>query len=311
MRYVAQRLLALIPTVILATLVVFLMLKLIPGDPATVIAGEYATEETLAEIREDLRLNDPLPEQYAKWAADAVRGDLGDSLTSRQAVSDAITSRLPATLHIVVAALLLSLIIGVPLGFIAGWKADSKIDAAVRGFSTIGIGAPNFWIGMMLVTFFSLRLEWFPAIGYRGLSSGPWEATRYLLLPAIALGAASIAEMARQTRSAVLDVRNLDFVRTLRSVGLPEPTVLRHVSKNAGLTIITVLGLQASRLLGATVIVEAVFGIPGLGSLVVEAVGKRDYPVVQGVVLVMALLVLLVNLVVDLSYRFLDPRIRR
>jgi peptide/nickel transport system permease protein len=310
-RYVAQRLLALIPTVILATLVVFLMLKLIPGDPATVIAGEYATEETLAEIREDLRLNDPLPEQYAKWAADAVRGDLGDSLTSRQAVSDAITSRLPATLHIVVAALLLSLIIGVPLGFIAGWKADSKIDAAVRGFSTIGIGAPNFWIGMMLVTFFSLRLEWFPAIGYRGLSSGPWEATRYLLLPAIALGAASIAEMARQTRSAVLDVRNLDFVRTLRSVGLPERTVLRHVSKNAGLTIITVLGLQASRLLGATVIVEAVFGIPGLGSLVVEAVGKRDYPVVQGVVLVMALLVLLVNLVVDLSYRFLDPRIRR
>ena len=311
MRYIAQRLLALVPTIVLATLVVFLMMKLIPGDPATVIAGEYATEETLAEIREELRLNDPLPAQYARWAGDAVRGDLGDSLSSQQTVRDAIAARLPATLHVVAAALLLSLLIGVPLGFIAGWRADTKIDAAVRWFSTIGIGAPNFWIGMLLVTFFALRLGWFPAIGYRGITSGPWEAARYLLLPAIALGAASIAEMARQTRSAVLDVRNLDFVRTLRSVGLPDRTVLHHVAKNAGLTIVTVLGLQASRLLGATVIVEAVFGIPGLGSLVVDAVGQRDYPVVQGVVLVMALMVLLVNLVVDLSYRFLDPRIRR
>ena len=311
MRYVVQRLVALIPTIVLATLVVFLMLKLIPGDPATVIAGEYASEETLAQIRADLRLDDPLPVQYARWAGDAVRGDLGDSLSAQQTVRDAITSRLPATLHVVVSALLLSLLIGVPLGFLAGWKADTRIDAGVRWFSTIGIGAPNFWIGMLLVTFFALRLEWFPAIGYRGITSGPVEAGRYLLLPAIALGAASIAEMARQTRSAVLDVRNLDFVRTLRSVGLPERTVVRHVAKNAGLTIVTVLGLQASRLLGATVIVEAVFGIPGLGSLVVDSVGKRDYPVVQGVVLVMALLVLLVNLVVDLSYRFLDPRIRR
>jgi peptide/nickel transport system permease protein len=310
-RYIVQRLLALVPTIVLATLVVFLMMKLIPGDPATVIAGEYATEETLAEIREELRLNDPLPAQYARWAGDAVRGDLGDSLSSQQTVRDAIAARLPATLHVVAAALLLSLLIGVPLGFIAGWRADTKIDAAVRWFSTIGIGAPNFWIGMLLVTFFALRLGWFPAIGYRGITSGPWEAARYLLLPAIALGAASIAEMARQTRSAVLDVRNLDFVRTLRSVGLPDRTVLHHVAKNAGLTIVTVLGLQASRLLGATVIVEAVFGIPGLGSLVVDAVGQRDYPVVQGVVLVMALMVLLVNLVVDLSYRFLDPRIRR
>jgi peptide/nickel transport system permease protein len=310
-RYIAQRLLALLPTIVLATLVVFLMMKLIPGDPATVIAGEYATEETLAEIREELRLNDPLPTQYARWAGDAIRGDLGDSLSSQQTVRDAIAARLPATLHVVVTALLLSLLVGVPLGFVAGWKADTKIDAAVRWFSTVGIGAPNFWIGMLLVTFFALRLGWFPAIGYRGITSGPWEAARYLLLPAIALGAASIAEMARQTRSAVLDVRNLDFVRTLRSVGLPERTVLHHVGKNAGLTIVTVLGLQASRLLGATVIVEAVFGIPGLGSLVVDAVGQRDYPVVQGVVLVMALMVLLVNLVVDLSYRFLDPRIRR
>lgn len=311
MRFVLQRLVSLIPTVVLATLVVFFLLKLIPGDPATVIAGEYATEETLAEIRAELRLDDPVLVQYGRWAVDALRGDLGDSLSSQQTVTDAITSRLPATLHVVVAALLLSLLIGVPLGFAAGWKADSKVDGAVRWLSTVGIGAPNFWIGMLLVTFFALRLGWFPAIGYRGITSGPLEAARYLLLPALAIGAASIAEMARQTRSAVLDVRSLDFVRTLRSVGLPERTVVRHVGKNAGLTIVTVLGLQASRLLGATVIVEAVFGIPGLGSLVVDAVGKRDYPVVQGVVLVMALLVLLVNLLVDLSYRFLDPRIRR
>lgn len=311
MRYVLTRVLALVPTLLLASLLVFLMLKLVPGDPATAIAGEYATPETLAEIREELRLNDSLPEQYGRWVADAVRGDLGDSLTSQQTVREAIAQRLPATLHVVIAALILSILIGVPLGFLAGWKADTKFDTAVRWFSTIGIGAPNFWIGMLLVTLFALNLEWFPAIGYRGITSGPLEAGRYLLLPAIALGAASIAEMARQTRSAVLDVRHLDFVRTLRSVGLPERTVLRHVGKNSGLTIVTVLGLQASRLLGATVIVEAVFGIPGLGSLVVNAVGKRDYPVVQGVVLVMALLVLLVNLVVDLSYRLLDPRIRR
>jgi peptide/nickel transport system permease protein len=311
MRFALRRLLGLVPTLILATVIVFALLKLIPGDPAVVIAGDYSTPEQLTEIRERLNLNDPLPTQYIHWVGNAVQGDLGTSLQNDQPVTDAVKSRLPATLHIVSGALLLSILVGVPLGFAAGWRPDGKLDAAIRWFTTIAVGAPNFWIGMLLVTFLALKTSWFPAIGYAGITSGVGESLKHLVLPSIALGAAGVAEITRQTRSAVLDVRSLDFIRTLRSLGLPERTVLLHAAKNASLPVVTILGLQASRLLGATVIIEAVFGIPGLGSLVVDAVGRRDYPIVQGVVLVMAVLVLAVNFFVDLSYGALDPRIRQ
>lgn len=307
---ILKRLLTVIPTLILASLLTFGLLKLIPGDPATVVAGDNATPERLAEIREQLHLDDSLPAQYGRWAGDAVQGDLGTSLFTPTTVSSMIKARLPATVQIVIGALLLSIFVGIPLGFIAGWRADTGVDKVARTASTIGIGIPNFWLGMLLVTAFALNLKWFPAVGFRGITSGIGTSWRYLLLPAIALGAASIAETTRQTRSAVLEVRNRDFVRTLRSIGLPNRTVFKHVAKNVAVPVLTVIGLQASRLLGATVIVEAVFGINGVGSLVVNSVGQRDYPMVQGVVIVMALLIVGVNLLVDIGYRVVDPRLR-
>jgi peptide/nickel transport system permease protein len=309
-RSILKRLLTVIPTLILASMLTFGLLKLIPGDPAIVIAGENATPERLAEIRQQLHLDESVPQQYWTWVSDAARGDLGTSLFTTTSVADTIQARLPATLQIALGALLLSILIGIPLGFIAGWRSDGVVDKVARTSSTIGIGIPNFWLGMILVTVFALNLEWLPAVGFKGISDGPATAARYIILPAIALGAASIAETTRQTRSAVLEVRNRDFVRTLRAVGLPSRTIFKHVSKNIAVPVITVIGLQASRLLGATVIVEAVFGINGIGKLVVDSVGQRDYPMVQGVVIVMALMILAVNLLVDVSYRVLDPRIR-
>jgi peptide/nickel transport system permease protein len=307
---IAKRLLTLIPTLIFASILTFGLLKLIPGDPAIVVAGENATPERLAEVRQQLRLNDSLPSQYAHWAGRALHGDLGTSLYSSQTVMSTIKARLPATVQIVVGALLISCVIGIPLGFAAGWWAGSPVDRIARAVSTIGIGIPNFWLGMVLVTVFALKLGWLPAVGFRGISGGLSDTVKYLLLPALALGAASVAEMTRQTRSAVLEVRGQDHVRTLRAVGLSDGAIFRHVAKNSGVPILTVFGLQASRLLGATVIVEAVFGIHGAGSLIVDSVSRRDYPIVQGVVLVMAVIILLVNLVTDVLYRVLDPRIR-
>jgi peptide/nickel transport system permease protein len=310
LRSIVKRLLTVIPTLLLASIVTFGLLKLIPGDPATVIAGDNATPARLAEIRGQLHLDDSLPAQYGRWVSHAVRGDLGTSLYSTTKVVTTIKARLPATLQITLGALLLSILIGIPLGFLAGWRSDGAIDRTARTVSTIGIGIPNFWLGMLLVTAFALKLSWLPAVGFHGITGGVGQTAKYVLLPAIALGAASIAETTRQTRSAVLEVRNKDFVRTLRAIGLPNRTIFKHVSKNVAVPVITVVGLQASRLLGATVIVEAVFGINGVGSLVVDSVGRRDYPMVQGVVIVMALIILLVNLVVDITYRVVDPRIR-
>jgi peptide/nickel transport system permease protein len=310
LRSILKRLLTVIPTLILASIVTFGLLKLIPGDPATVIAGDNATAARLTEIRQQLHLDESLPAQYGRWASHAVRGDLGTSLFTTTKVASTIQARLPATLQITIGALLLSILIGIPLGFIAGWRSDGTIDKVARGVSTIGIGIPNFWLGMLLVTAFALNLKWLPAVGFHGITGGLGTTAKYVVLPAIALGAASIAETTRQTRSAVLEVRNKDFVRTLRATGLPSRTIFKHVAKNIAVPVLTVVGLQASRLLGATVIVEAVFGINGVGSLVVDSVGHRDYPMVQGVVIVMALLILSVNLIVDVSYRVLDPRIR-
>jgi peptide/nickel transport system permease protein len=310
LRSILKRLLAVIPTLILASILTFALLKLIPGDPAIVVAGENATPARLTEIRQQMNLDDSLPEQYWRWASGALHGDLGTSLFTPTGVTDTIKARLPATLQIAIGALLLSVLIGIPLGFVAGWRPDGAVDRVARTISTVGIGIPNFWLGMLLVTLFALHLEWLPAVGFHGITDGPSTAAKYVILPAIALGAASIAETTRQTRSAVLEVRGRDFVRTLRAVGLPNRTVFKHVAKNISVPVITVIGLQASRLLGATVIVEAVFGINGVGSLVVDSVGHRDYPMVQGVVIVMALMILAVNLLVDVSYRVLDPRIR-
>lgn len=310
-RFIARRALTLIPTLLLATFVVFGLLQLVPGDPATAIAGEYATEERLATIREQLGLNDSFITQYLHWLGDVVRGDLGSSVLNGDGVLDQITRRLPATLTIVIGALAVAALVGVPLGVAAATRAGTRKDSVLTGVSTLGIAMPNFWLGMILVSIFSLELGWLPATGSVGVTESPWQAVRHALLPSIALGAVGAAEMARQVRSALLGVLNADFIRTHRAKGLSRRKIIwKHALRNAGIPTVTTFGLLVNRFLGATVVIEAVFGIPGAGSMIVESTFNLDFPVVQGVVFVMVLLVVAINFAVDLTYRIIDPRIR-
>lgn len=310
-KFLLRRLLTLIPTILLATFVVFGLLQLIPGDPATVIAGEYATPERLVQIRDQLGLNDPFLTQYFNWLTNVVTGDLGKSLLNRDPIIDQIARRMPATLTVVVGALIVSLFIGLPLGVAAAVRVGKRSDSIITGFSTLGVALPNFWLGMLLVSFFSLRLGWLPATGAVGVSESVVQAIRHALLPSLALGAVGAAELARQTRSALLGVMNSDFIRTHRAKGLSQRKIVwHHGLRNAGIPIVTTFGLLVNRFLGATVVVELVFGIPGVGSLIVASTFNLDFPVVQGIVLTMVLFVVSVNFLVDLSYRFIDPRIR-
>lgn len=309
--FLFRRLATLIPTILLATFVVFGLLQLVPGDPALTIAGEFATEERLAQIREQLGINDPFVVQYLNWLRDTVTGDLGTSLTNGAEVSEQILRRFPATLTIVGGALLVSLVFGLPMGVAAAVRSGSPRDSVITGVSTLGVALPNFWLGMVLVTIFSLNLGWLPATGSVGITEDLWQAFRHALLPSIALGAVGAAELARQTRSALIGVLDSDFIRTHRAKGLSNRRIVwRHGLRNAGIPVVTTFGLLVNRFLGATVVVEAVFGIPGAGSMIVEATFNLDFPIVQGVVLTMVVIVVLVNVMIDISYRLIDPRIR-
>ncbi|TDD51659.1 ABC transporter permease [Saccharopolyspora elongata] len=310
LRMIGRRVLMAVPTLVLATFVVFGLLHLIPGDPAQAIAGEHATPERLAEIRAQLGLDQPFAVQYLDWLRHAITGDLGSSLSTGESVGSLIWQRLPTTLTLGAAALLVAVALGVPLGVAAALRQGRPADTAITGAATLGIAVPNFWIGMVLVLVFAVQLQWLPATGFVGLTENPVQTLQYVVLPAIALGMVGAAEVCRQLRSALIEVLRSDFMRTHRAKGLSHRTMVwQHALKNAGLPLATIIGLLVSRVLGASVVVETLFAIPGLGTLVVEATTQRDYPVIQGVVLITALLVLLTNLVVDLAYRFIDPRI--
>lgn len=304
------RLASFVITVLMATFVSFVLIKLVPGDPATAIAGDNATAEQLAEIRQKLGLNDGLLQQYGHWAWRALHGDFGTSLYTGQSVWSMVMDRLPVTFELVIYATVLSLLIGVPLGVVAAMRRGKLTDRILTGLSSLGVAIPNFWLGMVLVTVFALTLTWFPATGFDGITAGPVAFLRSATLPAITLAAAGIAEVARQLRSALIEIFAADYMRTSRARGLPQRTIIwGHAFRNAGVTMLTIVGLLISRMLSATVVVEAVFAIPGIGALVIDAVKQRDYPVLQAVVFVLAMIVLAVNLVVDLLYRRVDPRI--
>jgi peptide/nickel transport system permease protein len=308
---ITKRVLTFAFTMLLATFVVFILMQLVPGDPATAIAGMEATPERLAEIRADLGLDRPVVVQYVDWLGNAVQGDLGTSLWTGQPVTEIIKERLPATLQVVGFAIVLAVIIGVPVGVLAAVRPGSARDRALTGVSTLGVAVPNFWLGMVLIYLFAIKLGWLPSSGFRGISSGFGEFVRYSILPAFAMATVGAAEIIRQLRGSLLDVMSSDYIRTARSKGLPKRTIIvRHGLRNASVTLLTVIGLLANRLVGATVVVEAVFAIPGAGSMVVEAVRQRDYPLIQGMVLVLAIIVLLNNALVDVLYRRIDPRIR-
>jgi peptide/nickel transport system permease protein len=308
----ASRLAQMLPVALLATFIVFGLLQLVPGDPAVTLAGENATVERVAQIRAQYGLDRPLLVQYGNWLGNALQGDLSRSLLSGVDVGAAIARRLPDTLLVVVMALVFSFAIGVPLGIAAAVRTGSAADAAVSGLAALGVAMPNFWLAMILISVFAMDLGWLPATGSANLASEPVEALRHALLPAIALCSSGVAEVARQLRGGLVEYLNSPAVRTLRAKGLPYRAILwRHGVRNVSVTLLTVGGLLFNRMLGATVVIEAVFAIPGIGTLVVEAARNKDFPVVQGVVLLLVGMVILTNMLVDFLYAWVDPRVER
>jgi peptide/nickel transport system permease protein len=305
------RALALVPTLLLASFTVFVLIQLAPGDPAIALAGEGASLERIDEIRRQQGFDRPLLVQYWGWLSHALQGDLGASVTTREAVLHAIARTLPTTLHLVVGGLVVAAVFGTIAGVASARRANTAADAIISSASAAGAAMPSFWLGLVLVSVFALTLRWLPATGFVGVTTDPAKSLRYLILPAIALGIGGAAEVARQLRAVMIEILGSDHVRTLRAKGLAEWRIVwLHAMKGSAVPLVTIIGLQVSRFLGATVVVEAVFGISGIGTLVVNAAQNRDYPMVEGVVIVLALIVVGVNFAVDMSYRVFDPRIR-
>ncbi len=299
-----------LPVLVLLSVGTFLLLRLAPGDPVRLMLGEDADAATVERIRSDLGLDRPLPVQYVIWVSRIVQGDLGRSIRTHQPVGEAILERVPVTLELAVLALALSLLIGVPAGVISATRPSSLADRAVSLVAVGGIAIPTFFLGLLLILLFSLRLGWLPTSGYVPLARDPVQNLRLMILPSIALGTALAAVVARQTRSSLLEVLGREYVVTARGKGLAEPLVVRrHALRNALIPVITVVGLQIGALLGGAVVTEVIFALPGLGRLIVQNIFSRDFPVVQGVVLVLGIVRLAANLLTDLAYGYLDPRI--
>jgi len=308
--YIARRILATIPVVSVVAVFAFLLLR-IGGDPAAIIAGDSATTQQVAEIRVRLGLERPIVEQFVIWIGRVVRGDFGESFFFKKQVAELIRERLEPTAALAVCTLILAVLIAVPLGVLAAAKRVTWTDRGVMGCSVLGFSVPVFVIGYALIYLFAIELAWLPVQGYQHLAEGFWGFLERLILPSVTLAVIYVALIARITRTSVLEVMGTDHVRTARAKGLGEGAVLlRHVLRNAAVPIVTVIGLGVALLIGGVVVTESVYGIPGLGRLTVDAVLARDYPTVQAVILLFSVAYVLINLLVDLTYTFLDPRIR-
>ena len=309
--YVLRRVLAAVPVMALVGVLVFSLLQLTPGDPATVLAGDYASPEQVAAIRAQLGLDQPVLTQFTQWAGHILRGDLGQSIYSNQPVARLIAQRVEPTLMLSLCTVVLAVAAAVPLGVLAAYRAGGWLDSAVMSVAVAGYSTPVFVVGYALVYVFALSLSWFPTQGYTPLSQGLWPCLRGLVLPALTLAFLYMGLIARVTRASVLEVLAEDYVRTARAKGLRQHEVLaRHALKNAAVPIVTVIGIGVAALLGGVVVTETVFNIPGLGRLAADAISQRDYPVVQGLILLFAASYVAINLLVDLSYLLFDPRIR-
>ncbi|MGN5236489.1 MULTISPECIES: ABC transporter permease subunit [unclassified Rhodococcus (in: high G+C Gram-positive bacteria)] len=311
LRLIGQRLLAVIPLLLIATAITFGLILLIPGDPAQRIAGENATAEQIDAIRLELGLDKPLVVQYFDFVTSLLRGDLGTSFTYQAPVLDMIVDRLPVTLSLTVVAVFIALLIGIPAGIAGGSRPGSRLDRTTGVGTTLGVATPNFVLGLILVMIFSLTLRALPSTGYTPLAKGLWPWLSHLLLPAVALGLAAAAEIARQLRSSMIDVLQQDYVRTATAKGLGRRRVLwKHALKNAFIPTATVLGMQVAFLLGGTAVIESVFGLKGLGDFAVQAVLSGDLPAIQGIVIFGVLATVVMSLLVDISYGYLNPRMR-
>jgi peptide/nickel transport system permease protein len=309
--YIIRRLLAVVPVMTVVAVFVFFLLRWAPGDPAAIIAGDDATSEDIENIRIKLGLDRPVVEQFALWCWRMLQGDLGISIFSNLPVTQLIQQRLEPTLALTISTLLVAVSLAIPMGVLAAWKAKSLIDRFVMGFAVLGFAVPVFLAGYVLIYVFAVKLGWLPVQGYRPIAQGFWPFVQGLVLPSVALGTTYCALIARITRASMLEVLSQDYIRTAESKGLARPRILLlHALKNASVPIVTVIGIGIALLISGVVITETVFNIPGLGRLTVDAVLKRDYPIVQGLILVFAAAKVLVNLAIDISYAFLDPRIR-
>ncbi|MBI2490933.1 MAG: ABC transporter permease [Candidatus Rokubacteria bacterium] len=311
LKLVGRRLLATVPLLFLVSLVVFALVHALPGDPAVLFLGEEADPETLARFRTRLGFDRPLVVQYGEWLGRALRGDLGRSLRTNQPVTEAILQRLPVTLELMAAALAVSLAIALPMGVVSAVRRNSGFDLASTLFALVGFAMPTFWLGIILIYVFALLLRWLPPSGWVPLTASPGDNLLALILPAFTLGTALAALVARQLRSSMLEVLRQDYVRTAQAKGLGQGQVVgKHALKNALISVVTVVGLQLGGLLGNTIITETLFALPGVGRLMIDSIFSRDFFVVQGVILFLAGGYVLSNLLVDILYSYLDPRIR-
>ena len=309
--FLIRRLLAAIPVVVVVTVFVFALLHLAPGDPAAIIAGDLASPEDVAKIRAKLGLDQPLLIQFFRWINQLVHGDLGNSIFSAHPVSQLIGQRIEPTLSLTLMTLMISILLAVPLGVVAAWRVGSWIDRGVMGFAVFGFSVPGFVIGYVLIWVFSIELGLLPVQGYTPLSQGFGKWLANIILPSVTLALAYMALIARITRAAMLETLSQDYIRTANAKGLATPAVLlRHALHNASVPIVTVIGIGVALLIGGVVVTESVFAIPGLGRLTVDAILRRDYPVIQGIILVCSGAYVVINLVVDMLYTVLDPRIR-
>lgn len=314
-QFVLRRILAVLPVLFVVSLVVFLILRLAPGDPAAVIAGNSATNEDINRIREQLGLDRSILSQYFIWIGRVIQGDLGYSYYLNKPVTDLIAQRIEPTLSLAAGTLVLAIAVAIPLGTIAAWRMGGWLDKILSGFSVAGFSVPVFVIGYLMIYLFAIRLDWLPVQGYKALTGpkavGLWDWMRQLILPWMTLGMIYVALIARVTRASVSEALTEDYIRTARAKGVTEKIVLlRHALANAAVPIVTVIGIGVALLIGGVVVTETVYAIPGLGMLTVDAVLNRDFPVVQGLVLLFSCAYVFINLMVDLSYLFLDPRIR-
>jgi len=310
--YVTKRVLSTIPVMGVVALFVFLMLRLSPGDPASVIAGDYATAEDIVRIREQLGLNEPIVVQFFKWIGDLLQGDLGISIFTNLPVTTLIAQRLEPTIMLTLTTIVFTVLVAVPLGTLAAWKSGTLIDRCVMALSVGGFSIPVFVLGYILIYVFSMQLKWLPVQGYRSpFEFGLWPFFQHIILPTLTLSVIFIALIARMTRASVMEVLQEDYVRTARAKGQSELKVLlRHALRVAAVPIVTVIGISLALLIGGVVVTESVYNIPGLGRLVLDAVLARDYPIIQGLILFFSFIYVLINLLIDLSYTLFDPRIR-
>lgn len=309
---VVKRLISAIPTLFLVTLMVFSLQKLLPGDPITAMAGEERDPAVIAQLREQYHLNDPIPSQYFHWVGNALRGDFGTSLRTQEPVLQLIASKLPVTLELSLLAMIVALIIGITMGVLAAVNKGTWIDNGTNFLALSGISIPHFWLGVLLIMLFSVKLHWLPASGYVPFSEDPLQNLKTMLLPAAVLGTGLSATLMRHTRAAMIAVLKADYIRTARAKGLlPKKVITKHALRNALVPIITLTTLLFGELLGGAVLSEQVFTIPGFGKMIVDSVFNRDYAVVQGVVMVVAVGFLLMNLLADVLYVLVNPRMRR